>query len=85
MKHKLESRLPGEISITQDMQMPENLSVPLEGDRDFGDLWGSLVPLHFLHKGGVICISEVIDISPGNLDSSFCFIQSSISHDVLCI
>src|SRR5574338_302766 len=25
----------------------------------------------FCHKGGVICISEVIDISPGNLDSSF--------------
>ena len=33
----------------------------------------------------VICISEVIDISPGNLDSSSCFIQPSISHDVLCI
>ena len=27
------------------------------------------------HKGGVICISELIDISPGNLDSSLCFIQ----------
>ena len=27
----------------------------------------------FCHKGGVICISEVIDISPGNLDSSLCF------------
>ena len=35
--------------------------------------------------GGVTCISEVIDISPGNLESSFCFIQPSISHDVLCI
>ena len=35
-------------------------------------------------KGGVICLSEVIDISPGNLDSSLCFIQSSVSHDVLC-
>ena len=33
----------------------------------------------------VICISEVIDISPGNLDSSLCFIQPSILHDVLCI
>ena len=33
----------------------------------------------------VICISEVIDISPGNLDSSLCFIQPSISHDVLCL
>ena len=25
------------------------------------------------------------DISPSNLDSSLCFFQSSISHDVLCI
>ena len=33
------------------------------------------------HKGGVICISEVIDI----FDSSLCFLQPSISHDVLCI
>ena len=39
----------------------------------------------FCHKGGIICISEVIDISPGNLDSSLCFFQSSVSHDVLCI
>ena len=37
----------------------------------------------FCHKGGVFCISEVIDISPGNLDSSLCFIQSRISHDVV--
>ena len=28
---------------------------------------------------------QVIDISPGNLDSSLCFFQSSVSHDVLCI
>ena len=42
----------------------------------------------FCHKGGVICISEVFcisDISPGNLDSSLCFLQPSVSHDVLCI
>ena len=39
----------------------------------------------FCHKGSVICISEVTDISPGNLDSSLCFILSGISHDVLCI
>jgi len=39
----------------------------------------------FCHKGGVICISEVIDISPSNLDSSLCFIHPGISHDVLCI
>ena len=37
------------------------------------------------HKGGVICISEVIDISPGSLDSSLWFIQPNVSHDVLCI
>ena len=41
--------------------------------------------LTFFHKGGVICLFEVIDISPGNLHSSLCFIQSRISHDVLCI
>ena len=33
----------------------------------------------------LICISEVIDISPGSLDSSLCFIQPGISHGVLCI
>ena len=38
-------------------------------------------------KGGVICISEVIDISPGNLNSSLClcFFQHRVFHDVLCI
>ena len=30
-------------------------------------------------------VFEVIDISPGNLDSSLCFFQPSVSHDVLCI
>ena len=39
----------------------------------------------FCHKDGVICISEVIDISPSNFDSSLCFFQPSVSHDVLCI
>ena len=41
--------------------------------------------LAFSHKGGVICISEVIDISSYSLDSSLCFIQPGILHDVLCI
>ena len=41
--------------------------------------------LAFYYKGAVICMSEVIDISPSNLDSGLCFIQPSISHDVLCI
>ena len=39
----------------------------------------------FCHNSGIICIYEVVDISPDNLDSSLCFIQSGISHDVLCI
>ena len=51
--------------------------------------WDTTDRLHFhflfCHKGGVICISEVIDISPGHLDSSLCFFQPSVSHDVLCI
>ena len=37
------------------------------------------------YKGGVICISEVIDMSPSNLDSSLYFLRPSVSHDVLCI
>ena len=37
----------------------------------------------FCHKGDVICISDIIDISPGNLDSSLCFIQPGISHEVV--
>ena len=32
-------------------------------------------------KGRGICVSEVIDISPGKLDSSLCFIQPSVSHE----
>ena len=39
----------------------------------------------FCQKGGVIWKSEVTDISLCNLDSSMCFIQPRISHDVLCI
>ena len=42
-------------------------------------------PFAFCHKGGVICISEVINISPSNLDSSLCFIEPSTSDDVLHI
>ena len=31
----------------------------------------------FCHQGGVICISEVVGISTGNLDSSLCFIHGT--------
>jgi len=34
---------------------------------------------------GIICISEIVDISPCNLDSSLCFSQPSVAHNVLCI
>ena len=37
----------------------------------------------FYRKGAVICIFEVIDISPSNLDSSLCLIQPGILPDVL--
>ena len=46
---------------------------------------GSLVPLHFLPLCGFIFISEVVDISSGNLDSSLWFIQPRTSHDILCM
>ena len=36
-------------------------------------------------KRVVLSAYLVIDISPGNLDSSLCFFQPSVSHDVLCI
>ena len=32
---------------------------------------------------GIICISEVVDHSPSNLDSRLWFIQSSILHEVI--
>ena len=44
---------------------------------------GSLVSLHVLPR--VFCISVVIDISPSNCDSSLCFSQLGISHDLLSI
>ena len=34
--------------------------------------WTRLSDFTFCHKGGVICISEVIDISSGNLDMCVC-------------
>ena len=40
--------------------------------------------LFFFLQCSVICVSEVIDISPSNLDYSLCFIQPGILHDVLC-
>ena len=36
----------------------------------------------FCSKFGVTSISEVIDISPNSIDSSLCFIQSSVSQGI---
>ena len=45
----------------------------------------SLVPLHFLPLKWYNLLSEVVDISPCNLNSSLWVMQPSISYDVLCI
>ena len=39
----------------------------------------------FCHKRGIICISEVIDISPDSIAHSLCFLQSGISYYAHCI
>ena len=39
----------------------------------------------FCHQCGVVCISKIIAASPGNLDSSFCFIQPGILCEGLCV
>ena len=46
---------------------------------------GSLVSSLLSAISGIICISEVIDIFPGNLDSSLWFFTFYILHDILCI
>ena len=53
----------------------------LVGEHGLQGVRASVAVVHGLSSG----ISEVIDISPGNLDSSLCFLQPRVSHDVLCI
>ena len=48
------------------------------GSQRVGHIW--LTSLSF-----PICIFDVIVVAPRNLDSSLCFIQPGISHDILCI
>ena len=69
---------------------PLQCSCP-ENPRDRGAWWAAIYGvaqsrtwLKWLSSSS-ICISEVVDISPSNLDSSLWFIQLGISHDVLCI
>ena len=51
--------------------------------------WMSLPPVQCYEPPSIVlqalCLSKVIDISSRNLDSSLWFIQSCISHDVICI
>ena len=56
----------------------------LEMERN-GYNWEILQSLTSITRGSPGKVSEVIDISPDNLDSSLCFIQPGILHDVLCI
>ena len=56
-------------------------SLTLQADSLSAELQGK----PFCHKDGVNSISEFIDISPGSLGFSLCFMQPGISHDVLCI
>ena len=46
--------------------------------------WSQISSVAYL-RISAICISEDIDISPDNLDSILCFLQHSVSHDLLCI
>ena len=69
------------------LQLCPTLCDPIDGSPPVSPIPGILQArtLEWAAISFSICISEVIDISPGNLDSSLCFFQSSISHDVLCI
>jgi len=51
----------------------------------FSFLRGSLVPLHFVPEGWYHLYTWGYWHFSGNLDSSLCFNQASISHDLLCI
>ena len=53
----------------------------LPGSSAHGILQARIMEWPFTSPG----ISEVIVVSPSNLDSSLFFIQPRISHDVLCI
>ena len=44
--------------------------------------WALSLPDKELCLREALAVFEVIDISPGNLDSSLCFLQPSVSHDV---
>ena len=63
----------------------------LENPRDRGAWWVTVCGVaqswtwlkRLSRSSSSICVTEVIDIFPGYLESSFCFIQPGIFHDVL--
>ena len=63
------------------LRYTDNSTLMAESEEVLKSLFRDFV---FCLKGGIICVSEVIDISPSNLDSSLCFFQPSVSH-VLCM
>ena len=86
MRHKLKSRLLGQMSITSDMQMKSPLWITflnVEFQASFFTLL--FTPITRLCSSFslstirvVICISEVFALSPDKLDSSFWFIHPSV-------
>ena len=75
MKVKSESEVAQSCSTLND---PMNCSLP--GSSAHGIFQATVLEWVAI----VICISEVVDVSPSNVDSSLCFIQPGFLHDVLC-
>ena len=87
MKHKLESRLPGEISITSDMQMtpplcedePKSLLMKVKGESEKVDL-----KLH-IQKNKIMASSPItswqIDGETMETVTDFIFLGSKITED----
>ena len=71
------------------MTQQDGMGREVGGEFRTGNRWSSsrssLFIICFLPLSGIIWISEVIDISPGNLESTLWFMQPRISQDVLCI
>ena len=82
MKMKESEKIYLKLSIQETKIMA---SGPITSWQTDGKQWEPVRDFAFCHKGDIICISDVIDISPGSLVFSLCFIQSNVSHDVLGI
>ena len=77
-------KVKGESEVTQSCPIfHDTMDCSLPGSSIHGIFQARVLEWPFSSQ--VICISEVIDVSPGNLDSRLCSIQPNISHDGLCI